>query len=110
MTSGIWCRAGVIPARFTLTTTKARPYKILMIMAFPTRDYAVLSKKTRAERKHLMTKFLVPAILALTALPAAAQDANGLSFGGEVKLEYLDAGSHHAHRCCAPKAGSTRHY
>lgn len=41
-----------------------------------------------------MTKFLVPAILALTALPAAAQDANGLSFGGEVKLEYLDAGSH----------------
>jgi hypothetical protein len=41
-----------------------------------------------------MTKFLVPAILALTALPAAAQDANGLSFGGEVKLEYVDAGSH----------------
>ena len=41
-----------------------------------------------------MTKFLVPALLALTALPAAAQEANGLSFGGEVKLEYLDAGSH----------------
>ncbi|WP_333818403.1 porin [Tabrizicola sp.] len=42
-----------------------------------------------------MTRLLVPAILALTALPAAAQDANGLTFGGEVKLEYLDtAGSH----------------
>jgi len=42
-----------------------------------------------------MTKFLVPALLALTTLPAAAQDGgNGLSFGGEVKLEYLDATSH----------------
>lgn len=40
-----------------------------------------------------MTRLLFPAILALTALPAAAQDANGLSFGGEVKLEYLDADS-----------------
>lgn len=41
-----------------------------------------------------MIRTLVPALLALTALPAFAQDAsNGLSFGGEVKLEYLDAGS-----------------
>lgn len=42
-----------------------------------------------------MTRLLLPAILALTALPAAAQDANGLSFGGEVKLEYLDAAGSH---------------
>ncbi len=43
-----------------------------------------------------MTRILVPAFVALTALPAAAQDGgNGLSFGGEVKLEYLDAGSSH---------------
>jgi len=42
-----------------------------------------------------MTRLLLPAIFALTALPAAAQDANGLSFGGAVKLEYLDSdGSH----------------
>lgn len=41
-----------------------------------------------------MTRILVPALVALTSLPAAAQDAgNGLSFGGEVKLEYVDAGS-----------------
>lgn len=43
-----------------------------------------------------MTRILVPALVALTALPAAAQDGgNGLSFGGEVKLEYLDADSSH---------------
>lgn len=42
-----------------------------------------------------MTRLLVPALVALTAIPAAAQDANGLSFGGEVKLEYLDAGPSH---------------
>ncbi len=40
-----------------------------------------------------MTRFLIPALVALTAIPAAAQDGNGLSFGGAVKLEYLDAGS-----------------
>lgn len=41
-----------------------------------------------------MTKVLVSALLALSTLPAAAQDAgNGLSFGGEVKLEYIDSGS-----------------
>ena len=41
-----------------------------------------------------MTRILVPALLALTALPAAAQDAgNGLSFGGEAKLEYVNANS-----------------
>lgn len=40
-----------------------------------------------------MTRILVPALLALTALPAAAQDGNGLSFGGDVKLEYLNANS-----------------
>lgn len=41
-----------------------------------------------------MTKVLVSALLALSSLPAAAQDAgNGLSFGGEVKLEYIDLGS-----------------
>ncbi len=41
-----------------------------------------------------MTKVLVSALLALSSLPAAAQDAgNGLSFGGEVKLEYIDSGS-----------------
>lgn len=41
-----------------------------------------------------MTKLLLPAILALTTLPAAAQEAgNGLTFGGEVKVEYLDATS-----------------
>lgn len=41
-----------------------------------------------------MTRILVPAFVALAALPAAAQEAgNGLSFGGEVKLEYVDSGS-----------------
>lgn len=41
-----------------------------------------------------MTRLLVPALLALSSLPAAAQDAgNGLSFGGEVKLEYVDSNS-----------------
>lgn len=38
-----------------------------------------------------MTRLIVPAILAIAAFPAAAQDSNGLSFGGEVKLEYLDS-------------------
>lgn len=41
-----------------------------------------------------MSRLIVPALLALTALPAAAQDASGLTFGGEVKLEYLDSSSH----------------
>lgn len=42
-----------------------------------------------------MTRFMIPALVALTSLPAAAQDGgNGLSFGGAVKLEYLDADSH----------------
>lgn len=41
-----------------------------------------------------MTRILVPALLALAALPASAQDAgNGLSFGGEAKLEYVNANS-----------------
>ena len=41
-----------------------------------------------------MTRLLLPAILALSSLPAAAQEAGtGLSFGGEVKLEYLNAAS-----------------
>ena len=39
-----------------------------------------------------MTRFLVPALLVISALPAAAQDS-GLSYSGEVKLEYLDSGS-----------------
>ncbi|RYI24672.1 MAG: hypothetical protein EON48_07440 [Acetobacteraceae bacterium] len=38
-----------------------------------------------------MTRLLIPAFLALSTLPAAAQDGNGLTFGGEVKLEYVDA-------------------
>ncbi|WP_137112549.1 hypothetical protein [Rhodobacter sp. SY28-1] len=42
-----------------------------------------------------MTRLIVPALLALSAFPAAAQDSNGLSFGGEVKLEYLDSSSSH---------------
>lgn len=37
-----------------------------------------------------MTRYLFPAFLALSALPAAAQDGNGLSFGGDVKLEYVN--------------------
>lgn len=41
-----------------------------------------------------MTRLLIPAFVALTAIPAVAQDAgNGLAFGGEVKLEYVDASS-----------------
>lgn len=41
-----------------------------------------------------MTRILVPALLALSSLPAIAQDAgNGLTFGGEVKLEYVDSSS-----------------
>jgi hypothetical protein len=41
-----------------------------------------------------MNRLLFPAILALSSLPAAAQEAGtGLSFGGEVKLEYLNANS-----------------
>lgn len=43
-----------------------------------------------------MKKLIVPAIAAFVAFPAAAQDGNGLSFGGEVKLEYLDSSSSHA--------------
>lgn len=37
-----------------------------------------------------MSRLLLPALVAAFALPATAQDT-GLSFGGEVKLEYLDA-------------------
>jgi hypothetical protein len=41
-----------------------------------------------------MIRHFLSALVALSAIPAAAQDAsNGLSFGGEVKLEYLDSGS-----------------
>lgn len=41
-----------------------------------------------------MTRVLFPVILALAALPAAAQEApTGLTFGGEVKLEYVDGNS-----------------
>ena len=41
-----------------------------------------------------MTKFLFPALFVLASLPAAAQTAaNGLTFGGEVKLEYVDGNS-----------------
>lgn len=40
-----------------------------------------------------MTRYLVPALVALTSLPAAAQDGNGLTFGGDVKLEYVDTNS-----------------
>lgn len=41
-----------------------------------------------------MIRHFLSALVALVAIPAAAQDTgNGLSFGGEVKLEYLDSGS-----------------
>lgn len=41
-----------------------------------------------------MSRLLLPAFLAVFSLPATAQEAgNGLSFGGEVKLEYLNADS-----------------
>lgn len=41
-----------------------------------------------------MNRLLLPAFLALSSLPATAQDGgSGLSFGGEVKLEYLNANS-----------------
>jgi len=41
-----------------------------------------------------MSRLLLPALVAAFALPATAQDAgNGLTFGGDVKLEYTDAGS-----------------
>ncbi|MDP3196318.1 hypothetical protein [Tabrizicola sp.] len=39
-----------------------------------------------------MSRLLLPALVAAFALPATAQDT-GLSFGGEIKLEYLDGGS-----------------
>lgn len=42
-----------------------------------------------------MIRFIVPAFVALSAFPVAAQDGNGLTFGGEVKLEYLDSDSSH---------------
>lgn len=39
-----------------------------------------------------MTRVLLPALFALAALPAVAQEAaTGLTFGGEVKLEYIDS-------------------
>lgn len=37
-----------------------------------------------------MSRLLIPAFIALSALPATAQDSNGLTFGGSVKLEYVD--------------------
>lgn len=41
-----------------------------------------------------MTRFLFPALVAISAMPALAQDgATGLSHSGEVKLEYVDANS-----------------
>ncbi|MES2541116.1 MAG: hypothetical protein V4583_11115 [Pseudomonadota bacterium] len=41
-----------------------------------------------------MSRLLLPALVAAFALPATAQDAgNGLTFGGDVKLEYLNSGS-----------------
>lgn len=40
-----------------------------------------------------MTRFLIPALVAFASIPAAAQDGSGLSFGGDVKLEYTDVGS-----------------
>lgn len=40
-----------------------------------------------------MIRLLIPAVLALSASAVAAQDGNGLTFGGDVKLEYLDSGS-----------------
>jgi hypothetical protein len=49
-------------------------------------------KKNTSRMDLPMTRLLLPAFVALTALPAAAQDgANGLTFGGELKLEYVDA-------------------
>ena len=42
-----------------------------------------------------MLKIAASLLIALTAVPAMAQSPeNGLSFGGEVKLEYVDANSH----------------
>ncbi len=41
-----------------------------------------------------MSRLLLPAFLAAFSLPATAKEAgNGLTFGGEVKLEYLNANS-----------------
>lgn len=40
-----------------------------------------------------MNRFLIPALVAFSSIPAAAQDGSGLSFGGDVKLDYTDAGS-----------------
>lgn len=40
-----------------------------------------------------MSRLLIPALVALSSVPAVAQDGNGLTFGGAVKLEYLDATS-----------------
>lgn len=40
-----------------------------------------------------MTRYLIPALVAFASIPAAAQDGSGLTFGGDVKLEYTDAGS-----------------
>lgn len=43
-----------------------------------------------------MNRIALAAVAALTTFPAAAQTADtGLSFGGEVKLEYLDSSSSH---------------
>ena len=42
-----------------------------------------------------MTRFLFTALVAISAMPALAQDgATGLSYSGEIKLEYIDAKSH----------------
>jgi len=68
---------------------------MLIGMAFLRHDFATYCQKNnRAERNIIMIRILVPALVALASLPVAAQDAgNGLSFGGEVKLEYDDSKS-----------------
>ncbi len=40
-----------------------------------------------------MIRHLLPAVVALSPTVLAAQDGNGLTFGGDVKLEYVDTGS-----------------
>lgn len=40
-----------------------------------------------------MQRYILAALVALSAFPAAAQDGNGLTFGGDVKLEYVNANS-----------------
>lgn len=40
-----------------------------------------------------MTRFLIPALVAVSSVAASAQDGSGLTFGGDVKLDYTDVGS-----------------